>query len=99
MGDALPIRETIRTETVSKLLDFCLLNEAIRSADSTERLQQLGTIIRREIELGYAWTLDQGNIDWLRKEWAARRESIDQQGDRLHLHRPRYVSDRLQVWS
>ena len=79
-------------------MDFCAINQAIREADSIERLNQLGKIIKREIELGFSWTLCPENVAFMRKEWQARRESIDQQGDRLHLHRPRYVSDRLQVW-
>lgn len=82
---------------MSELLDFCLINEAIREADSIERLKRLGEIILREIELGYSWTLDAENVEWLRKEWATRKRLIEQERGGLNLQRPRYVSDRLKV--
>ena len=78
-------------------LDFCLLNESIREADTMERLNELGAIIKREVSEGYEWTLDPENVAWLRKEWAKSRSLIEEKSGGLNLKRPRYVSDRLKV--
>lgn len=96
MGNALPLREKVRAE-MNEPLDFCLLNEAIREADSMERLTQLGAIIRREVAEGYEWTRDPENVAWLRREWAAQKLLVEKQGGRLNLQRPRYVTDSFKV--
>lgn len=78
-------------------LDFCAINQAIREAESIERLNQLGKIIKREIELGFSWTLCPENVAFMRKEWQARRKSIEQQRGSFYVKRRRYVTDRFEV--
>lgn len=98
MGKALRIRETLRAQAMlNEPLDFCLLNEAIRKADTMDRLNELARIIKREIELEYAWSRDAANVEHLRKDWRQRKKLIEEQTQRVNPQRRRYVSDRLKV--
>lgn len=78
-------------------LDFCLLNEAILEADTMDRLNELARVIKREIELGYRWTADAGNVEHLRKDWRARKRSIEEQAQGVNLQSSRVNADRLKV--
>lgn len=78
-------------------LDFCLLNEAILEADTTDRLNELARVIKREIELGYQWTADPGNVEHLRKDWRTRKRLIEEQAQRIDFESSRVNANRLKI--
>lgn len=49
----------------------------ISAAESMERLQDIGRRIRFEVDAGYEWTRDTGDIEDVRAAWVAAWKELD----------------------